>query len=416
MPANAAAHIVNLPTEIIFKILKSLDAIAEQQGLEHTYNYPKATALGPPGVRAYTNASRFDAISRCCKRLRVISFPFLFRCLRVNVVEEQSAITMLQIYMRSNWILQYVRRLHLVMDIRAIIVAELPMSVMKPDLNLLMNLVSNLFQFTAGVEELHFMVRSEIVSNGLRRMFRRFRQQIETSLRHVKSLKFSAGSEWIIRFCGSYSGLRELENSPGVSGRLYVPYTIDFARERADPPLPDDNMSPTTALSRIGDYRAANILKGIYSLQRGPDTLTKVTIYGRFTRDGLDGINTSGVVFIRCIPVVSYLTIIGGRIEPTHASILGQLSYLRVLNIEDELSKPREKLSVCPEGLDTLWHFAKCIGTLQQMWFAARFVGEVVRDLRGAVLFQYTDWRDTWTPQNVDIRTLDPGDIEMGGN
>ncbi|RVD81080.1 uncharacterized protein DFL_008957 [Arthrobotrys flagrans] len=295
MSTNPAAHLVNLPTEITFKIFNSLDNVGEQKGLERAYNYgyPKATVLGRPGIRADPKKRllcRFDAISRCCKRLRVLSFPYLFRCLKVNVAEEQSAINMLQLYLNSNWILRYTRRLYFIMDIRTIIVAELPISVMRPNLNVLMNMVARFFQCVGGVEELHFIVKSEIVSNGLRRVFRRPRQQIETSLSNVRSLKFSAGSEWIIRFCGGYSGLQELENSPGVSGRLYVPYSIDFAREYPHFSIePTEELFPTTALSRIGDYRAANIMKGITSLRKGTETLTKVTIYGKFTTDGLNG-------------------------------------------------------------------------------------------------------------------------------
>ncbi|KAK6536062.1 hypothetical protein TWF281_000308 [Arthrobotrys megalospora] len=408
MSTNAAAHIVNLPTEIIFKILKNLDN-GEQQGLEQTYNYPKATALGcpvksngEPMKRACTHGGghvgNFDAISRCSKRLRLLCFPYLFRYLRINLADEEAAVDTLRFYLNSNWLLQYVRKLHFVMDIRAFIVAELPMSVMKPDLNLLMGLIVRFFLFTVRVEELHFIVRAEIVSNGLRRVFRRYQEQMETSLSNVRSLKFSAGSEWIIQFCGGYSGLQELENSPGLSGSEYIPYSIDFAREQTEFSAPGVNLAPRTVLSRIGDYRAANILKGINSLRKGPNTLTKVTIYGKFTRDGLN-------VFIKSIPFVSYLTIIGGVVEPNHAPILGQLPYLRLLSFERDLNYLRECFEICPESPHTLWHFATCIGTLQQMWSAARFVGHIVRDVRGDVLAQHTVWKDTW--EGFSTKTLD---------
>ncbi|KAF3122203.1 hypothetical protein TWF594_003326 [Orbilia oligospora] len=413
MSTNIAAHIVNLPTKIFFKILGELDNSGEQQGLERGYSYPKATALGRPDTPTDLNrkpAHRFDAISRCCKKLRILISPFLFRYLRVNVSDEQIASILFRTYINSNWIFQYTKRLHFVVDIRAIIMAKLPTSVMVPNLNVLINLIAAFFQYTGRVEELHFIVKSEIVSNGIRRVFRWRRQQIENSLCNVRSLKFSAGSEWIIRFCGGYSGLQELENSPGLSGRVYVPYSIDFAGESSqffEPP--ENSLHPhyyKSALSHVGEYKAANIMEGIFALRRGPETLTKVTIYGKFTTSGLD-------VFIKFIPFVSYLTIIGGAIQPNHAHILGQLPKLKLLNFEGGLGCPREAFESCPENITTLWHFARCIRTLQQMWVEGRFVGEIVRDTRGDVFHNHMIWRDTLV--RCDILNSSSGDVEMGG-
>ncbi|KAK6357519.1 hypothetical protein TWF718_001828 [Orbilia javanica] len=408
MPANKPSPILIIPVEIIFRIFNELDNLVEQR----IYSYPKATVLGRPRIRVDPNrrsVSIFDALSRCCKRLRILCIPYLFRYLKVNVAEERTAIAMLQVYLNSHWVFWYTRRVRFVMDIRAIIVAELPMSVMRPNLNLLMNMIARLFQHLERVEELHFIVKSEIVSNGLRRVFRWPGRHLETSLRNVRSLKFSAGSEWIIRLCGGGFGLQEIENSPGLSGRMYVPYSIDFAREHSGLEIPVENLSARTALSRIGDYRAANIMKGISSLHKDPKglTLTKVTVYGKFTRDGLD-------VFIKCIPAVSYLTIIGGAIEPDYALILSQLSNLRLLSFESGLDHSLENFQDCPESSCTLWHFSRFVRTLQQMWIEARFVGEIVRDGRGEVFPELTKWRDIWA--NILFRDLGPGDVEMAGN
>ncbi|KAK6509055.1 hypothetical protein TWF481_003819 [Arthrobotrys musiformis] len=418
-----SVNLLDLPAEIILKILSKLDYVGHQQGLERPYSYPKATALGRAGIREHPDKKspcRYDAVSRCNKKLRILCFPFLFRCLTVNISEEQTAIRMLQFYLSSGWILQYTRKLYFIMDIRAIIVAELPMSVMRPELGVLMRMIVKLFQWVGNVQELHFIVRSEIVSNGLRRIFRWSRQQIEASLSNVRSLKFSAGSEWIIRFCGGYSGLHEIENSPGITGPKFDPYPIpiDFAREKSQGQAPIESLSPRTVLSRIGDYRVANIMKGITSLRRGAEMLTKVTIYGKFTQDGLD-------VFIKCIPVVSDLTIIGGPIEPialiaNHAHILGQLPFLRRLNLEGDLKVLREHIKACPVDGLTLCYFARCIRSLREMWVWARFVGEIFRDVRGDVLLEHTAWKDTWAgivsfPPSARPNT-NSGDVEMGGN
>ncbi|KAK6516338.1 hypothetical protein TWF506_006247 [Arthrobotrys conoides] len=414
MSTNAAAHLVNLPAEVVFRILSKLVSIGERQGLEQIYSYPKATALGPPGVRVDPNKNlphRLDAISRCCKKLRFLSLPYLFRYRTVSISDKEAAIPMLQAYLNDHWlrsILHYAKTLYFVMDIRAIIEATLPMSVMKPNLNALMSLIAKLFQYTGRVEELHFIVRSEIVSNGLRRIFQCRQQQIENSLCNVRSLKFSAGSEWIIRFCGGFCGLRELENSPiKYPRRLYVPYCIDFAREPSQSSVPQENLSHEyykSALSRVGQYKAAKIMEGISALRWGPETLTKVTIYGKFTASGLD-------VFVKFIPAVSHLTIIGGPIKADHAHILGQLPYLRLLSFESG-EVLRETLQICPESTATLWHFGGWIRTLQHMWVEARFVGKIVRDIRGDVLPNHTIWRDSW----ADFGLLNSGDVVMGGS
>ncbi|KAF3912131.1 hypothetical protein ABW21_db0205188 [Orbilia brochopaga] len=144
-------------------------------------------------------------------------------------------------------------------------------------------------------------------------------------------------------------------------------------------------------LSRIGDFRAANLVKGISMLPSA--ALTKVCIYGKFTDAGLSA-------FISHVPLVAFLSVIGEKIPVERATIIGQqLRYLTILNIQSDCNENRELYDGCPIEHEYLWHFAHCIGSLQQMWYAARFIGNVARDVNGEVIFPETVWADTWGTQ-----------------
>ncbi|KAF3940236.1 hypothetical protein ABW19_dt0206769 [Dactylella cylindrospora] len=279
------------------------------------------------------------------------------------------------------------RSLRFIVEIRAHIVTELPRSFMEPDLSGFINTIVTLFSLIPEITDLHFIVKSEIVSTALRRVFLR-NQFIELALSKAQYLKFSAGSEWIIRLCGSESGLHALENSPGLSGNDFVPYSINFT------PIVD---GPQSFFSGIGDYRAANILKGISLLPN--NMLTNVCIYGRFTQEGL-------LVFIEQIPHVTHLTIIGEVISCEKALVLGLLPCLVTLNMDDEIDNSRVLFENYEFPVDSgyLWSFAGYIPSLQQLWYASRFVGTIVRDDIGQVVTTETCWRDSWeVPYTVDV-------------
>ncbi|EPS39361.1 hypothetical protein H072_6873 [Dactylellina haptotyla CBS 200.50] len=382
----------NLPTEIILNIFDILD---RPRQLEPLPSYPTSVPLGRP-VQPTDGGGNFDSLSRCCRKLRALSLPYLFRCLRIRVAEEPTAVAMLRLYISSPWVLQNVRKLRFIMDIRANIVAELPTSLMEPDLSTLMVLIATFFRMAINVESLHFIIKSEIVSTALRRVFRKY-QVANTGLSNVKSLKFSAGSEWIIGLCGSACGVQELENSPGLSGSEYIPYSIDFIREEAC------FAKAGGYLSRIGDFRAANIMKGISTLNSlHQNLLTKVCIFGKFTQEGL-------LVFIDHIPAVTNLSVIGEILPVQRAYVLARLQRLAILNIAGEL----ECIQYYPETSLVspvyLWHFAQYIPSLQQMWSSSRYVGNIVRDESGKPILQHISWEDTWTTGKREV------DIEMGG-
>ncbi|KAF3916489.1 hypothetical protein ABW20_dc0100713 [Dactylellina cionopaga] len=90
------------------------------------------------------------------------------------------------------------------------------------------------------------------------------------------------------------------------------------------------------------------------------------------------------------------------------AHVLGLLPYLAILNIEGDLDQPRETLEVCPASPRYLSHFVYCIPSLQRIWYAARFVADVVRDPTGNLVRRNTVWIDTWKNGMRDL------DVEMG--
>ncbi|KAK6344008.1 hypothetical protein TWF696_007656 [Orbilia brochopaga] len=371
--------ILRVSSDIIFNIFGHL---SQSRCLEPSIPYPVSAPLGHRRKRY--GSRDFDAISRCNKKLRSLALPYLFYCVKLRLTEEGAAREMMLFYLKTPWLLQWIRKLHFVLEIRTNIKAELPISSMEPNLEGLMVLIATFFKRVPRLEALHFIVKSEIVSNALARTFR-LQKINQDTFANVHTLKFSAGSEWIIRLCGRDNGLRELENSPGLSGNDYVPFSVDFATTT--------ETSPTVGgyLSRIGDFRAANIVKGISMLPTA--ALTKLCIYGKFTDAGLSA-------FISHVPLVGFLTIIGEKVPVERAIILGQqLQYLTILNIEGDINERRELYDKCPVEREYLWHFAHCIGSLQQMWYAARFFGNVVRDESGQVIPQETIWMDAWGGQ-----------------
>ncbi|KAJ6259901.1 hypothetical protein Dda_5545 [Drechslerella dactyloides] len=365
------APIMRVSSEIIFTIFGHL---GQTRCLEPSIPYYVSAPLGCPRKRNDTqkNFKYFDAISRTNKKLRSLSLPYLFYCVKLHLEEEQPARDMVLFYLKTPWLLPYIRKLHFVVEIHANIKAKLPISSMEPNLEALMVLIAEFFKQLPRLEILHFIVKSEIVSNALARTFR-LEKVGQSAFARVRSLKFSAGSEWMISLCGRDSGLRELENSPGlrlsrrknVSDIPYV-YSVDFATTT------ETSQTASGYLSRIGDVRAANFVKGIGMLPNA--ALTKLCIYGKFTDAGLSA-------FMSHVPLVRFLTIIGEMVPIERAIIIGQqLRHLTVLSIEGCIDEQGELYNGCPVGQEYLWHFAHGIGSLQQMWYAARFFGNIIRD------------------------------------
>ncbi|KAK6538203.1 hypothetical protein TWF694_011084 [Orbilia ellipsospora] len=392
-------HLLELPTEVILRVFENLDRLRRFQP---PARYPVSGPLGP-STQFADGSGNFDSLSRCCKKLRSLSLPYLFRCLNVCITEEQTAIETLRFYMGFPGVLQHVRILYFVMEIRAraALMPTLPVSFMEPSLSDLMPMIATFFKFIPYIENLHFIVRESTVGGSLRKIFQKFNVN-ESFFSHVRALKFSIGSEWMIDLCGTSSGLEEVENSPAISGNDYLPYSIDYVREEAASRTADGY------LSRIGDCRAASMMKGIRdSTLLNPGSLQKVCIYGRFTQAGLD-------MFVAHVPFVTNLTIIGETMPIERAIALGRLEHLRVLNIEGELGVSRGSFQSCPVHQPYLWNFAYYIPSLQQMWYAGRFAGNIFRNIDGQTIFQDTMWIDSFK-SNIVNDQMEDFDLDMEG-